>query len=387
MTQNQLGLQGHYKYIIMNLLRSTILSTFLFFTSMITAQDFCVYVSDAGNFNNPPWQILKYDMNGENPEVFISEQLAWPQDILFLEDQQVVLITNLSSGNIARYNSDTGAFIDNFATGIGGPTRMKIGADNLLYVLQWTGNGKVKRYQLDGTFVDDFTSSGVPQSIGLDWDAAGNLYVSSYNGKIVKKFDTNGMEMGDFIDNNLAGPTNIWFTSNGQLNVFDYNGGAIKTFDSTGVFVGNFIMGLTNAEGLAFMPNGNILVGNGGTAAVKMYTADGTFIEDFVPSGSGGLLIPNAVVLREKISNAVTEFELREDLVYPTIGDTFYLQQHIDMAIQSIEVYNAAGQRIIQESKQDQVIWNAKGQATGVYHISLIAKDGLRYSQKVMVQK
>ena len=98
-----------------------------------------------------------------------------------------MLISNLNTGRITKYNSTTGEFIGDFATGIGGPTRMKIGADSLLYVLQWAGNGKVKRYQLDGTFVDDFTSVGVPQSIGIDWDNDGNLYVSSYGADNVQE--------------------------------------------------------------------------------------------------------------------------------------------------------------------------------------------------------
>ena len=34
-------------------------------------------------------------------------------------------------------NLTMGVYIEDFATGIGGPTRMKIGADSLLYVLQW----------------------------------------------------------------------------------------------------------------------------------------------------------------------------------------------------------------------------------------------------------
>ena len=106
-------------------------------------QDIEIYVSDAGNFASPPWKILKFDENGENPEIFIDTVLAWPQDIVFLEDQQIVLISNLNSGRITKYNSSTGDYIGNFATGIAGPTRMKIGADSLLYVLQWSGNGKV----------------------------------------------------------------------------------------------------------------------------------------------------------------------------------------------------------------------------------------------------
>ena len=81
----------------------------------LNAQTFNIYVSDANNFG-PPNKILKYDQNGENPEVFIDSNLNWPQDILFLEDQGVVLISNLNSGLITKYNATTGDFIENFAT-------------------------------------------------------------------------------------------------------------------------------------------------------------------------------------------------------------------------------------------------------------------------------
>ena len=47
------------------------------------------------------------------------------------------------------------------------------------------GNGKVKRYELDGTFVDDFTSVGVSQSIGIDWDSNGNWAMSLLIPKIM----------------------------------------------------------------------------------------------------------------------------------------------------------------------------------------------------------
>lgn len=282
------------------------------YATNVFGQDFDIFVSDAGNFDSPPWKILKYDSNGENPQVFIDENLAWPQDILFIDSNNTVLISNLNTGRINRYNAATGAYIDNFAQGIGGPTRMKIGADNLLYVLQWTGGGKVKRYQLDGTFVDDFTDVGVGQSIGLDWDSAGNLYVSSFNGKLVRKFDTSGNDMGVFIDSNLSGPTNIWFDSNGDLLVSDYSGTAIKRFDSDGNYLGDFIQGLSQSEGMATLPDGSILIGNGSTSSVKKFTSGGTFIEDTITTGSGGLLRPNAVVIHD--STASSGFQINAGL-------------------------------------------------------------------------
>lgn len=265
---------------------------------MLVNVDYNVYVSDAGNFQNPPWQILKFDNTGRNPSVFINTNLAWPQDILFLEQSNEVLISNLSSGRITRHNATTGAFIDDFATGISGPTRMKIGPDGLLYVLQWNGPGIVLRYNLDGSLVGEFNTVGVSQSIGMDWDTNGNLYVSSYNGDLVRRFDSNGDDLGIFISSNLAGPTNIWFDETGDLLVSDYDGTAVKRFNANGNYEDDFLRGLGNSEGIGILPTGNILVGNGATSSVKMFSSSGTFIRDFIPSGSGNLIAPNAVVIR-----------------------------------------------------------------------------------------
>ncbi len=266
---------------------------------LLFAQDFSVYISDAGNFDAPPWQILRVDANGQNPQTFIDSELAWPQDILFLEDQGVVLISNLNSGRITRHDAESGEYINNFATGISGPTRMKIGADGLLYVLQWSGNGLVLRYELDGTPLGAFTQAGVGASIGLDWDAEGRLHVSSYNGDHVRRFNTDGSDDGILVGTDLLGPTNIWFDEAGDLLVVDYNGTAVKRFNSEGLYQGDFLTGLGSAEGVAFLPGGDILVGNGQDSSVRRYSPDGTSLGAFVASGAGGLLRPNAVVLRE----------------------------------------------------------------------------------------
>lgn len=331
-----------------------IVLVFLFSMSVTFSQNIEIYVSDAGNFSNPPWKILKFDENGENPEIFIDTVLAWPQDIVFLEDQQVVLISNLSSGRITKYNSSTGDYIGNFATGIAGPTRMKIGADSLLYVLQWSGNGKVRRYQLNGTFVDEFTSVGVPQSIGLDWDSNGNLYVSSYSGDNVRKFGSSGNDLGLFVTSNLAGPTNIWFNANGDLLVSDYDGTAVKRFDSTGVFVSNFITGLGQAEGVDFFPNGNILIGNGATHSVKMFDSNGVYIEEFIPNGSGGLMTPNAVVIRK--SNPVSvddessinnfDFNLNQNYPNPFNPSTKISWQSPVADWQTLKIFDVLGREV-----------------------------------------
>jgi hypothetical protein len=376
-------------------------------TSNTWGQTTKIYVSDAGNFQSPPWKILKFDENGQNPETFINTNLAWPQDIVFLEDQQVVLISNLNSGKISKYNSSTGEYIEDFATGIGGPTRMKIGADSLLYVLQWSGNGKVWRYQLDGTFVDEFTSVGVPQSIGIDWDGDGNLYVSSYGGHTVRKFDQTGNDLGLFVNSNLAGPTNIWFDDNGDLLVTDYNGTAVKRFNSSGTFVNNFLTGLSNAEGVDFFPNGNILIGNGATHSVKMFDSNGNYIEDFIPSGSGGLITPNAVVIRETNVLSVDENTL--------ISSSFILEQNypnpfnpstkIKFTIPSViasrakqsqlislKVYNVLGKEIATlvneelSTGEHEVTFNASEYPSGIYFYQLKAGNLIETKKMILLK-
>lgn len=370
---------------------------------LLSASAFCqiteIYVSDANNFS-APWKILKFDENGENPQTFINTNLAWPQDIVFLEDQHVVLISNLNSGRITKYNSSTGEYIENFATGISGPTRMKIGVDSLLYVLQWGGNGRVLRYQLDGTFVDEFTSDTVYQSIGIDWDSNGNLYVSSYTKKRVRKFDQNGNDLGLFVTTNLLGPTNIWFDDNGDLLVSDYNGTAVKRFDSDGNYLSDFITGIHFSEGVDFFPNGNILLGNGATSSVKMFDSSGNYIEDLIPSGSGGLVTPNAVVLREvttlpvqdDANLSVNTYELKQNYPNPFNPSTSIQYAVGSRQFVTLKVYNALGKEITTLVNKEvaagnyEVEFNATDLPSGIYFYQLQA-DSFIETRKMILLK
>jgi len=273
-----------------------------FITTSAVAQDFDVYVVDVGPNRQAPWQVLKYDQGGLNPEVFISSPLNRPQEVLFLEERGEALVSNLGSNRITRHDAETGAYINDFASGIGQPTRIRIGPDGLLYVLQWAGNGRVLRYELDGTPLGEFTTVGVTQSIGLEWDSQGNMYVASFDAAHVRKFGPDGSDLGLFISSGLAGPTNIWFDDDGNMMVMDWSGGAIRKYSSSGAFVSNPVVGLSEPEGVDFLDNGDFLMGNGGTSSVRQYTAAGTFVKNFVAPGLGGLAKPNGVTIRRPVS-------------------------------------------------------------------------------------
>jgi DNA-binding beta-propeller fold protein YncE len=372
----------------MNTLKLLFLLAILFGATEVYTQNYEIYVSDAGNWNNPPWQIAKFDENGENPEAFITDSLVWPQDIVFLEDQGVVLISNLTTnGYISRHDISTGDFVNYFAEDIAGPTRMKIGEDSLLYVLQWSNtDNNVLRYKLDGTFVDEFTSTGVRQGIGLDWDSDGNLYVSSYGGKYVQKYDTAGNDLGKFIETSLEGPTNIWFEENGDLMVIDYNGGDVKRFDNEGTFLEVFIDGLENPEGIDFFPDGRMLIGDGGTSAVKRFEPDGDYVDDFIPSGSGGLLIPNAIVIRNVTSVSVPENKRQRSFISPTVGRRFLFHNELVEEMGSFEIYNAFGMLVEKGHFNGSAGWNANYMADGMYVVIARTADGMVKRQKVIVR-
>lgn len=326
--------------------RNSFLAVVLIWLSFDTfAQQWDLYVVDIGPDRLAPWQVLKYDQNGENPEVFIDSQLNGPQDIIFLESLNQALVSNYGSNKITRYHADTGEYIDDFATGINGPTRITVGPDNLLYVLQWAGNGRVLRYKRDGTFVDEFTQVGVSNSIGLDWDKDGNLYVSSFDAGHVRKFDQNGNDLGLFISTNLTGPTNIWFDSSGNLLVLDWTAGVVRRFSSDGGFMGNFITGLNEPEGKAFLDNGNFLIGNGGTGSVKEYQSNGVFVRDFVSSGLGGLVKPNGLRIRHTGGVAINP-GLNDAWFNPaTPGQGFFLTVFEDIQIMFLTWFTYDTQR------------------------------------------
>lgn len=348
------------------------------------------YISDAGNFGNPPWQILRFQADGSGGRVFINHHLSWPQDILFVEADTTVLVSNLNTGRLSRFHADTGSFIDEFATGIIGPTRMAIGPDGGLYVLQWSGNGRVLRYDLDSGSRSDFTSVGVTNSIGMDWDAAGNLYVSSYDGRSVRKFGSDGTDMGLFVNSNLAGPTNIWFADNGDLLVVDYLGNSIKRFDTTGQYVGVFVSNLPQGEGVAFLPNGQIAVGSGGTASVRIYDNNGTFVRNLVPPGTLGLLNPNAVVYRPSVVSTTEDglAHLQEiDLFVPNVGKVFHLTEVQLLLDTSAAVFDAAGKRVADiPAALGGAIWDASVLPSGIYYVVFTLRDGRHGRQKIIVQ-
>ncbi|MEZ4778480.1 MAG: T9SS type A sorting domain-containing protein [Flavobacteriaceae bacterium] len=351
-----------------------------------------IYVSDAGNFNIPTSQVLRYDLDGSNPQTFISSttfienNVGWPQDVLFLEDQDIVLISCLIGNKITIHDDTTGDYIGDFANVPGGPTRMKIGPDGKIYVVQWSlADNKVLRFELDGTPLGEYTDTGVARSVGLDFDGAGNMYVGSYGGNTVTKFDSAGNSQGVLINTDLSGPTNVMIEQGGTILVLNWNGGNIKRFNNLGGFIETFTTAVTQPEGIAIHPtNFNYVIGNGGPARIDEFAPDGTFVGTIVPSGSGGLMQPNAVVFRDA-TLATKDFKKNKIFVTPTMGSIFKLNTTEIQSLKSMEVFSLLGLKVADIDITSDT-WDASSLSEGMYF--LVAKQyDILFTQKIIVKK
>lgn len=333
--------------------------------------------------------VQRYDENGNYLGNFIqpmSGGLGAPEDILFHPDG-TVLVTGLNNAAIKRYNGKTGAYIGNFSTGysLKAPSKMSIGPDSLVYVTQWDSvQNKVVRFVLQGNYVDEFTQAGAPKGLGHVWDSQGNFYISLYgNGGdgTIHKYDPQGNDLGTFINSNIIqGPTNIWWDGSDLL-VTDWTVGKVLRFDSAGQYVNTFITGMTNPEGVAFLPNGNILIGDWGQDAVHLVQPNGTVTGLFCTGN--GLTDPNCVRVRPSPAVSVQAVVKDELSVVPTAGRRFTIT--VPRAGSRIEITNMSGAVVEKAEVQGAYIWHAENQPAGMYIISVKGGDAPLY-QKVVVR-
>jgi hypothetical protein len=240
---------------------------------------------------------------------------------------------------VLRYDGSTGAFLNEFAGRpyLTSPRAMLFGPDGNsdgkldLYVADGNDDGPggaVVRFDgITGAFIDYFVSRGsspLSHPNGMVFGPDGNLYVTSSGTAQVLRYDgTTGAFLGAFIASNsdhvLTTPVTVTFGPDGNLYVADFapvtGNPAILRYQGLsgpkpGTFLGEFVPagsgGLLKPLGLLFGPDGNgdghqdLYVGNQlvgpsfgakeHSSSVKRYDGvTGAFIDTFVAIGSGGL--------------------------------------------------------------------------------------------------
>ncbi|NER83641.1 MAG: hypothetical protein F6K42_29665 [Leptolyngbya sp. SIO1D8] len=143
-----------------------------------------------------------------------------------------VLIGNTEGNNIVEFDEKTGEFLGEFVSPFDdfvSPDTLIYGPDNHLYVSSGTNpdNSAVYRFNANtGALIDQFaTGGGLFRPYGLAFGPDGNLYVSSFLSDEILRYD--GIT-GDFIDvfatsdgspNGLNGPNGLLFGPDGGLYV------------------------------------------------------------------------------------------------------------------------------------------------------------------------
>ena len=255
-----------------------------------------VYVS---RFDDPA--VLRFDgQSGAPMGVFAADpQLTAAKNLEFGPDGNLYVVDNISDA-VVRFDGATGAFMDVFVpSGAGGLTTPRglafDGAGNL-YVGSG-GTNQILRYDgSTGSFLNDFVragSGGLISPTELTFGGDGHLYVASGahqgNNSILRYDGATGTFIDTFVSAGNAGlsvaPTggvlfgqDVNGDGNDDLWVSNRDGDEVLVFDGiNGEYLATPVTsglgGLDDPKGLAFDPNGNLLVVDNGNDRILRYGA------------------------------------------------------------------------------------------------------------------
>lgn len=179
------------------------------------------------------------------------------------------------------------------------------GPDGYLYVPDYW-QGKVLRVSPSGvisTFSDN-GGSGFGNPHGIAFDAAGNVYVSSWSWNKIYRIPAGGGAATEYVSSGMSTPNGMAFDNAGNLYVANWSDSTVKIVPPGGGSVSNYATGFSNPRGLGIdRATGNLYVANwngtvhkitpnGATGTVSSYaTGVGQAMQAFFDSTTGDVLV------------------------------------------------------------------------------------------------
>ena len=240
-------------------------------------------------------------INGQNGLSGLQDIAIGPDGLLY--------VSSTGNGKVLRYNSTTGAFVNELADVAGDPS---VEIDGLTFGPDLSGDGvpdlyiadfennKVLRVATQGAgqgVLNDFATTGLNRPIDLTFGADGKLYVASRNADQVQRYNGDGTFDSTIIATAGDGPAGITFSPDGtQLfvsTVFDNDVGQFTSAGAVLDYVWQSGALLGGPKGIVFGPDQNsdsildLYVSSSNNDAngnaVKVFSGvDGAFIENFV---------------------------------------------------------------------------------------------------------
>jgi DNA-binding beta-propeller fold protein YncE len=241
--------------------------------------------------NQAGGRLLEYD-GSTGQFVGLIDNVSTPRGIVLRPNGNLFV----ASGNrVLEYAFDNGlqptTFVAENAGGLRSAYGLTFGPDENLYVVPFRQELSVYRFDGEtGAFVDIFASYPLEPGWGRDvaFGPDGNLYVSTlFLG--VFRFDGNsGEPLGRFAFGEDLGPmSGITFGPDGELYAALSELDAVARFDGeTGAFIDTFVAsnagGLNEPSGIGFGPDGNFYVASVFSDAILRYDGQsGAFLDTF----------------------------------------------------------------------------------------------------------
>ncbi len=231
-----------------------------------------------------------------------------------LGPDSLLYVASEESNMVLRYDPVTRAFVDRFVWddpttpnedetgGLAGPSSVVFDAAGNLFVGSFDNDSIYKYDGITGAFDRIFVTEA---SGGLDGPDAGmtvgpdgHLYVPGYYSNSITYYDgSTGESLGDFVpkgSNGMSRPRHLIFREGflyaaceGSHNVMRFDGASGEYIDD---FVTPRSSGLSSPSGMGWGPDGHFYICSGNQNNVRRYDGEtGEYIDLFVPNGAGGL--------------------------------------------------------------------------------------------------
>ena len=212
-------------------------------------------------------------------------------------------VASEGTGQVLRYNGQTGAFKDVFADAaqLSGIGYMTFGPDGDLYA---SGAGINSVLRIDGQtgVITDLAGAGGGLS-GPDGIAfsGGEMLVSSYFTNSIKRYNpVSGAYLGDFVAaGGLVRPLELTIAG-GELRVVSQGTNSIRRYDiGSGAYIGDLLSGggLFNPIAQAELPNGNRVVSSYSNSSLIEFDSAGQLVGVFASGIGEGLASPTNMLL------------------------------------------------------------------------------------------